>query len=295
MRGSPYTDLERPPLHLANLRRALVVPGGLWTRVDLHVETASTNFDAALAAREGAAEGLVVLAERQSAGRGRLGRRWESPARSGLAVSVVLRPADPRPDLGWPATPPNRYGWLSLLAGVALAGSVSRIGELEAALKWPNDLLVAERKCAGILAETVPTAGGGRPGAVVVGIGLNVTLRADELPYPEATSLRLAGATCTDRDPLLRALLRGFAEWYARWRGAGGDPEASGLREAYLDRCATLGQRVRVSLPDGTSITGLATDVDADGRLVVCDGDRVSAVAAGDVVHVRPGPPVGAA
>lgn len=295
MRGSPYTDLDRPPLRLADLRRALVVPGGLWTRVNLHPETASTNADAALAAREGAPEGTVVLAERQSAGRGRLGRPWESPARAGLAVSVLLRPADPRPaaspqDMARPGVPTSRNGWLPLLTGVALADAVARVAEVDATLKWPNDLLVGDRKCAGILAEAVPAAGG-QAGAVVVGIGLNVTLRADELPHPSATSLALAGARCTDRDPLLRALLRGFAQWYDRWRAAGGDPEASGLHDAYLERCVTLGQDVRISLPDGSVITGHATTVDADGRLVVREGEAVRVVAAGDVVHVRPGSP----
>lgn len=288
MGRSPYTDLSRPPLRAVNLSRALVVPGGLWTRLDLHVETASTNADAAVAAERGAAEGLVVVAERQTSGRGRLDRRWESPARAGIATSVLLRPGLAQPDRNWPAVPSSRYGWLPLLAGVALAESVTRIAELAAALKWPNDLLVGDRKCAGILAETVPAAAGDGGPPVVVGIGLNVTLRADELPHPDATSLELAEAACTDRDPLLRALLRAVEQWYGRWREAAGDPDGSGLRQAYLDACATIGQRVRVSLPGGETITAQAIDVDADGRLVVSDGTGTRSLAAGDVVHLRP-------
>jgi BirA family transcriptional regulator, biotin operon repressor / biotin---[acetyl-CoA-carboxylase] ligase len=265
VRGSPYTDLDRPPLSEPALRRALVVPGGLWTDLRVTTETGSTNADVAAAARAGAAEGLVVVAERQGAGRGRLDRRWESPARAGLTLSVLLRPE-------------KISGWLPLLAGVALAETVQRLGALDAALKWPNDLLVDGRKCAGILAESAGDA-------VVVGIGLNVTLREAELPVPGATSLLLAGSACTDRDPLLRALLRALADRYHRWSATGGDPEASGLRPAYRGLCATIGRDVRVALPDGRQLTGTATDVDAAGRLVLAGVP--TPVAAGDVIHVR--------
>src|SRR5262249_25693334 len=155
------SDLSRPPLHQAALRSALLVPGGLWTDLRIVDETASTNADAAAAAREGAPQGLVIVAERQTAGRGRLGRQWESPARAGLAVSILLRPD----------VPPARLGWLPLLAGVALAESVRHVARVDAYLKWPNDLLLkGDRKTAGILAEAAD-------GAVIVGIGLNVTLR----------------------------------------------------------------------------------------------------------------------
>ncbi|MBO0868978.1 MAG: biotin--[acetyl-CoA-carboxylase] ligase, partial [Micromonosporaceae bacterium] len=203
MPGSPYSRLDRPPLNVAALRRALIEPGGLWSALEMRDQTVSTNADVIEAARLGAAEGLVVVAERQTGGRGRLGRPWLSPARAGLAVSALLRPP----------VPPSRYGWLPLLAGVALATVVRRLGELDAVLKWPNDLLVAGaggtgRKVAGILCEAAPD------GSVVVGIGLNVTLAEEELPTPGATSLALAGSACTDRDPLLRALLRELAGGY---------------------------------------------------------------------------------
>ncbi|TML24517.1 MAG: biotin--[acetyl-CoA-carboxylase] ligase [Actinobacteria bacterium] len=271
MRPSPYTDLDRPPLSAAALRRALVVPGALWGEIVVTAETGSTNADVAAAARAGAAEGLVVVAERQTAGRGRLDRQWTSPPRAGLAVSVLLRPR----------TSPRWYGWLPLLAGVALVETVRRLGEVDAVLKWPNDVLIDNRKCAGILAEAVPDA-------VVLGIGLNVTLKESELPRPDATSLQLAGAACTDRDPLLRTFLRTLADRYERWSAAGGDPEASGLRQAYRLHCGTLGQRVRIALPDGATLAGVASDVDGTGRLVVTGPDGAATpVAAGDVVHVR--------
>jgi BirA family biotin operon repressor/biotin-[acetyl-CoA-carboxylase] ligase len=276
MGNGPYTDLERPPLHEAALRRALLVPDGLWTDLRVVAETGSTNSDVAALARSGADEGLVLVAERQTTGRGRLGRVWTSPPRAGLTVSVLLRPAGV--DL-------TRLGWLPLLAGVALAEAVRRVAEVDAVLKWPNDLLVGGRKCAGILAEVIPPAPGQKPAdaAVVLGMGLNTSLREHELPRPDATSLVLAGAVCSDRDPLLRALLRSLAGWYGRWREAGGDPDASGLREAYTFHCATLGREVLVGLPDGSQARGRAEGVDLDGRIVV-DGQ---AFAAADIAHLR--------
>lgn len=289
---SPYTDLDRPPLSAARLERALVGPDGPWTGIRVVASTGSTNVDVAAEAAAGAPEGLVLVAERQEAGRGRLGRVWTSPARAGLHVSVLLRPG--RPDGDRPAVPATRYGWVPLLAGVALVGTVRRLAAVEAALKWPNDLLVAPagerptRKCAGILAEAVPDPEGSAP-AVVLGIGLNVSLRADELPRADATSLALAGARLTDRDPLLRGLLRDLASWYERFRAAAGDPVGSGLLAGYREACATLGRTVRVELPDDTTLTGTASDVDADGRLVVTPAGGVPVpLAAGDVTHVRP-------
>lgn len=290
MPGSPYTDLDRPPLSERRLQRSLVTPYGPWRRLVLKSETGSTNADAVAAAGSGEPEGLVVVAEQQTAGRGRLGRTWISPPRAGLATSVLLRPGEADPGHGWPAAPVASYGWLPLLAGVALAAAVDRLAGLDATLKWPNDLLVTGAKCGGILAEVVP-GGNGTPPAVVVGMGLNVTLRRDELPMTPtglpATSLQLAGAEATDRDPLLRALLREFFTWYDRWRSAGADPQACGLRDAYLRSCATVGREVRVLLPSGEEVTGMARTVDADGRLVVRADDRDRAVAAGDLVHLR--------
>jgi BirA family biotin operon repressor/biotin-[acetyl-CoA-carboxylase] ligase len=243
------------------LRVEEVLPTGvLWTAVEVREQTGSTNADLVVAARAGAPEGLVLVAEHQRAGRGRGGRSWESPPRAGLTFSALLRPG----------VPPARWGWLPLLAGVALVEAVG----VEAALKWPNDLLVAGRKCAGILVEAAGTA-------AVVGIGVNVSQTAAELPEG-ATSLALAGAA-TERESLLRALLGAIEHWYAVWRVAGGDPDRCGLRDAYRRHCATLGSAVRVILPGGAELTGEAADVDPDGRLLV--GSRL--VAAGDVVHVR--------
>jgi BirA family biotin operon repressor/biotin-[acetyl-CoA-carboxylase] ligase len=277
MTSNRWSDLDRPPLNAAALRRAIVTPDSLWTDLDVVESTGSTNSDLGARAREGAPEGAVLVAEEQSAGRGRLDRQWQAPARSGLFFSVLLRPT---------AVPPRRWGWLPLLAGVAAATAVARTAGVDTGLKWPNDLLVTvdgeERKAGGILAERVGDD------AVVLGIGLNVTLREDELPVPAAGSLALAGAKVTDRDPLLRAVLRSLAEWYGEWLRVDGDPVGSRLQQAYAAGCVTLGRTVRAELPGGGEVGGRAVAVDDDGRLVVATDDGERAVAAGDVVHVRP-------
>ncbi|MFG2149562.1 biotin--[acetyl-CoA-carboxylase] ligase [Streptomyces sp. NPDC048696] len=275
---SRWTDLDRPPLNAAALRHALVRPGALWTSLEVVQETGSTNSDLAAKAAS-LPEGAVLVAEEQTAGRGRLDRSWTAPARSGLFFSVLLKPG--------PGVPVDRWGWLPLLTGVAAATGLSRAAGVDTALKWPNDLLVTvggeERKAGGILAERAGDD------AVVVGIGLNVSLRADELPVPAAGSLALAGAVSTDRDTLLRAVLRGLEQWYVDWREAGGDPAASRLQETYTAGCATLGRSVRAELPGDRSLTGEAVAVDGDGRLVLATQDGVrEPVAAGDIVHLRP-------
>ncbi|MFI6930190.1 biotin--[acetyl-CoA-carboxylase] ligase [Streptomyces sp. NPDC050287] len=278
-RSDRWSDLDRPPLNAAALRRGLVQQGGLWSGVEVVQRTGSTNSDlVALAAAGKAAEGSVLVAEEQSAGRGRLERQWTAPARSGLFFSVLLKPT---------GVPVARWGWLPLLTGVAVATGLSRAAGVDTALKWPNDLLVTvggeERKAGGILAERAGDDG------VVVGVGINVTLRADELPVPQAGSLALAGAVSTDRDPLLRGVLRSLEEWYGRWRAAGGDPTVSGLQETYAAGCATLGRRVRAELPGDRSIVGEAVAVDGDGRLVIATQEGVQEpVGAGDIVHLRP-------
>ncbi|CAM5691793.1 biotin--[acetyl-CoA-carboxylase] ligase [Streptomyces aurantiogriseus] len=277
--NSRWGDLERPPLNAASLRRGLVRDGGLWTGLEVVQRTGSTNSDlVALAAAGKVVEGAVLVAEEQTSGRGRLDRQWTAPARSGLFFSVLLKPAE---------VPVERWGWLPLLTGIAVATGLARAAGVDTALKWPNDLLVTvggeERKAGGILAERVGADG------VVLGVGVNVTLRAEELPVPQAGSLALAGAVSTDRDTLLRAVLRALEEWYRRWRDAGGDPAVSGVQEAYAAGCATLGRVVRAELPGERAVVGEAVAVDGDGRLVIATAEGVQEpVGAGDIVHLRP-------
>ena len=252
------------------MRGALLTNGSTWTDLRVVAETASTNADVAAAARAGAAEGLVVIAEVQTAGRGRGDRVWQAPLRSGLAVSVLLRPPFPR----------DSWGWLPLLAGLAVVSPLGPLSELELGLKWPNDVMVGDRKLGGLLAEVVDDA-------VVVGLGINVSLRPDELPVPTATSLVIEGSAVTDREPVLRAVLRDLGRRYQGLVAAGGDAERSGLHAAYRSVCTTVGQRVRVTLPGDRVLEGTAVDVDSAGRLVVDTADGRHALAAGDVVHVR--------
>lgn len=263
--GRSFGDLNRPPLSARALTSALVQPGGLWSRIDVLASVASTNAVVADAARAGAAEGLVVIAEAQTAGRGRLDRSWVSPPRAGVTMSVLLRPQ---------VQEVAEWSWLPLLSGLAVLQALSgHCGVADAALKWPNDVLASRPagKLAGLLAE-VPAAG-----CVVVGIGLNVSTTAAELPAG-GVSLTTLGATVTDRDTVIKAVLRSLAARYDRWHLA---PEE--VRAAYRARCSTLGREVELHLPGAVVTRGRASDVDDAGRLVV-DG---TAYAAGDVVHVR--------
>ena len=264
--SSPWSDLERPPLSAARLRRALV-DDGPWRALEVVGRTASTNADVSARARGGEASGLVVIAEEQTAGRGRLDRSWLAPARSSLLMSVLLRPT----------TPTATWTLLPFVTGVAVAEAVRAVGSVPAVLKWPNDVLAGGRKLGGILVERVDTA-------VVVGVGLNVSLRARELPVPTATSVALAGGVA-DREVLAKEVLRALARRYDAWQGAGG--ASSAILPAYREICATIGATVTVQLPGGESVDGLASEVDDVGRLVVTAPDGVLAVSAGDVVHVR--------
>jgi BirA family transcriptional regulator, biotin operon repressor / biotin---[acetyl-CoA-carboxylase] ligase len=269
---SRWGDLERPPLDVRALNQALA-DGGLWREIRVVDETGSTNADVGELARRGEPEGLVLVAEHQTAGRGRLGRGWVAPARSGLFFSMLLRPG---------AVPVSRWPMVPLLVGVGVARAVGRVAEIEVALKWPNDVMIGERKLGGILAELVDSSDGP---AIVVGIGLNVTLREAELPVPTAISLALAEGSCTDRETLLRASLRGVAAEYEMWHSAAGDPEAT--LAAYRELCVTIGRDVRVELPGDRAVVGHAVGVDPDGSLVIETPDGRTGVTAGDVVHVR--------
>ncbi len=266
-----WSDLERPALDGPSLAATLTRDSALWRSLEVVGEIGSTNAALVAAAAEDAPEGTVLVAEHQVAGRGRLDRVWTSPPRAGLTVSVLLRPD----------VPAARRAWLPLLTGVARAEAVGEVSGVRASLKWPNDLLAGDgRKLAGILAE----ASGG---AVVVGVGLNVSTTAAELPDTGTSLSRVLGAT-VDRGPVLLAFLRALERRYLPWVAALGDPVSSGLAEDYLRWSSTVGTEVSVTLPDGSTLEGTARGVDWDGRLVVATGtgDTVE-LASGDVQHVR--------
>lgn len=258
----------------------------MWHRIEVLPETGSTNTELAERARKGAEHGSVLVTEHQTAGRGRLGRDFSTPARAALTFSLLLRPR----------AAAERWGWLPALMGVAAVGAVRRVGGVKVALKWPNDVIVpaglrsepgtVDGKLAGILAEAEFSSE--TPG-VVVGIGVNVSQDRAELPVDTAVSLRGEGSADLDRGVLLAAILGEFEELYTVWAAAGGDAEASGLAPVYRDMCVTIGRRVRVHLPGGQVLEGTATQVDAEARLVVEGPAGRQALSAGDVVHVRPG------
>ena len=277
--------VTREPLDVDALR-ALLAPAGPLARLEVVETSSSTNTELVDAVRSAATPWpapAVLVAEAQTAGRGRAGRTWQTPRHAALTASVLLRPR----------VPDAALGWLPLLAGVAVARTLRDAGA-DARLKWPNDVLVpaataAEglgpfRKVAGILAEVVP--GGGAP-AVVVGIGVNVAQGADELSVPTATSLALEGAS-TDRTALLAGLVRHLAAVVEQLEEAGGDATAAGLAAAYGAMSATLGSDVRAELAAGGGVVdGRAVRLADDGALVVATPDGERTVRAGDVHHLR--------
>jgi BirA family biotin operon repressor/biotin-[acetyl-CoA-carboxylase] ligase len=250
-------------------------------RLDAVAGTASTNDDlVGLAGSEALPEFAVVVTLSQSAGRGRLGRTWEAPPGTSLAASVLLRPQDHGMGL-------DRYGWIPLLAGLAMTRAVRQlVPDREVALKWPNDVLIEGRKVCGVLSELLPDGA-----TVVVGSGLNLTIPRDALPVPTATSLLLEGVGRPADELADLALARYLGELKRLWGAfsAGADAGRDGIRVAVSGVCSTLGQDVRVALPGGGEHLGTAIELDEAGRLLIRTrpGGRIQAVAAGDVTHLR--------
>lgn len=237
----------------------------------------STNDHVAALARSGAAEGLVVVADHQTAGRGRRGRRWSAPRGSSLLVSILLRPA----------LPASRLHLVGAVTSLSAADACRQVAGVDARLKWPNDLVVDGRKLGGVLVEA--ELAGARVRGAVVGIGLNVW-------WPEGLPPELAGEAVTlgqltgeelARPALLVALLESLEARYACLESPAG--QEAQLAD-YRRRCDTLGRRVRVvrTGQGPASFTGAAADLDAEGRLVVLDDEgQTQAVAAADVVQLR--------
>ena len=261
-------------------RLATALSGAPDVSLELLEVAPSTNEVAAERARAGAPEGLVVVADHQAAGRGRLDRTWQTPPGTAATFSLVLRPT----------APAARWPWLPLLVGHNVAKALAALG-YGAQVKWPNDVLLDDpssgsgepRKVAGILVERVETPEGP---AAIVGVGINVAMSADELPVETATSLALAAPGAPDRTHVLAAVITAIREGYDMWQ-SGGDLGTARLATSYRSHCATLGRDVRVELPGGGQLLGRATDIDDDGRLVVTTDEGEQRVGAGDVVHVR--------
>jgi BirA family transcriptional regulator, biotin operon repressor / biotin---[acetyl-CoA-carboxylase] ligase len=261
-------------------------------RLEVVETTGSTNADLVRAVSVEPKEWpdmSVLTAEHQSAARGRLDRHWESPARSAVSVSIVLRPVNAQ---GLPV-PTQSYSWLSMLAGLALRETLLEKCGLPAEIKWPNDVLVRGRKISGILAQLGPMTDGTVP-AVVLGTGLNVNLAEAELPVPTATSLLVEGAGTLDRTAILKDYLSRFAALYRSFCNADGDPSAGlaggpSLHKRVEAVLVTLGREVRAQLPGDHELVGHASRLDEYGSLLVVDhSGREHVVTAGDVVHLRP-------
>lgn len=274
------------PLRTALLRDLLLAPAGPLARLEVLDQVDSTSSELArqvAAEPEGWPAPALVLADHQEAGRGRLDRAWQTPPRTALTGSLLLRPEVPR----------ERWTWVPLLSGLAVVTALRATGGVAAALKWPNDVLLpapegaellgwgAQRKVGGILTEVLPD------GAVVVGVGVNVTQRAQELPVPSATSLLLARAATTDREVLVTAMAESFADVLARWQDADGDAVAAGLHAEVTGVLATRGQQVRAIVAGGREVHGTATGLAPDGGLLVQTTSGMQTVRSGDVRHVR--------
>lgn len=243
----------------------------LAARLEVREASASTNADLRMHASDASnwPHLSVLLTTNQTAGRGRLDRTWQTPPGSALAISVLLREL---PD-------PAHRGWIPLLAGVAMADAVgSLLPGHEVGVKWPNDVLVDGRKISGILAEV-------EGDAIIVGVGVNTAMTAEQLPVPTATSFAVLGEPHDD-DAIVAGFVQRLSELLGRLRSA--DAAMADLAGIVADRCVTLGQRVRVSLPGGDTLEGQASRLDEDGRLVVDSGGALTVVGAGDIVHVRP-------
>lgn len=249
---------------------------GRFTNLVVLGRVGSTNAVALDAAAAGADEGLVVVADEQTAGRGRLGRSWQAPPGACLLCSVLLRPDEEAlAEIGFLLT-----GCVALAAREAAA----RLAGVACGLKWPNDLLVGGKKLAGVLAERAVDGG------VVVGIGCNLAT-----PFPGcwpdgATSLEEASGRLVGRDAFLEAFLAGLERRYGLLAPAAPAAGRRVVLEEVRSALATLGAAVRVHLPSGEVVDGVATALRDDGRLVVATGSSELVVEAGDVVHLRHAP-----
>lgn len=274
-----FVEESRSPLRVDELRSTILAPAGPVQRLHVTERSASTNAELVADAHAEPADWpdrSLLITEHQYQGKGRLGRIWTTPPRSSLTLSLLLRP-DPATESSW--------GWYSLLVGLAVT-TVLRTQSVAAGLKWPNDVLIAEHKVAGILGEIVHAPP--HPPALVIGVGLNVNLTSDELPVPSATSLAIAGAANLDRTLLSVALVTEICRLDQRLRAHHGDADAAGLAAEVREQCLTLNRPIRVELPGRAPLTGLAETIDATGALVLTTATGSRAISAGDVHHVRP-------
>jgi BirA family biotin operon repressor/biotin-[acetyl-CoA-carboxylase] ligase len=273
------------PLSLDEIRSTLATQS-LGQQLHLHQELASTNSEALRLAQAGATHGTVVVAEHQSAGRGRRARQWYSPPGANIYCSVVVR------GIGSSRTLSEWLSWVPLVSALAAAEAVHTTTSLSLSLKWPNDLLFQERKVGGILCESTHISAD--TPIIVIGIGLNVNMTEDSFPEDlrqTATSLSAASRSSINRVRLLTQLLLELERGLDELRTQGPDR----LRDTYVSRCGTLGKRVRLLLEDEQELLGTAESIGADGALQVRPSTPFSGaqrpslldIRAADVIHLR--------
>ncbi|MFM6980955.1 MAG: biotin--[acetyl-CoA-carboxylase] ligase [Micrococcales bacterium] len=235
----------------------------------------ATSTNSLLLAKPDLPHFSVLATDNQIAGRGRAGRVWQAPAGASLAISVLLKPQLSSGNL-------NQLGWLPLLAGLAMSRTVAPLVEGKTGVKWPNDVLVSDRKISGVLSELLPDLSG-----LVIGAGLNIHLTEEQLPVATATSLQIEGAVQLATDYLLSSYLQNLHLLYSSFALAEFDANRSGLRAAVTANCLTLGRQVKAVMPGDSEIFGKAVALDDDGRIVLEVDGKLVAVAAGDIVHMR--------
>lgn len=276
-----------PPLTLDGIRSTLATRS-FGRRIELFERIDSTNREAFDLAQADAEHGSVVVAEGQTEGRGRLGRTWYSPPGVNLNCSIIIR-ASVTPDrlAEW-------LSWLPLAAALAAAEAVEQVGRVSVAVKWPNDLLIAERKVGGILCESGTAARSGP--FQIVGVGINGNGSRNDFPdeiRESATTILQETGRLVDRNRLLSQLLLELEQCLDELAIRG----QSSIGFAYQQRCATLGQPVLVSLADGKEFVGIAEAIGRDGSLQVAQRPvpskgrppEVRHFRAADIVHLRPG------
>jgi BirA family transcriptional regulator, biotin operon repressor / biotin---[acetyl-CoA-carboxylase] ligase len=232
----------------------------------------STNRVAMRLAREGAAEGTVVVADAQTAGRGRLNRAWQSPPGSNLYFSVILRPS----------VAPSDASQITLLAGVAVAEAIATVCAAGVGIKWPNDVRIRGRKVCGILTEMRTT---GRETAVIVGIGLNVNIQKGDFDpghCDTATSLREETGRDHSRENMFVLLCESLEQWYGTFLHSGFAP----VREGWLLWSEMTGRQVRILFRDEVQ-EGVVEGIDRDGALLISNGREVRRITAGDATILK--------
>lgn len=232
-------------------------------RVSVVEVTGSTQEDLeVLVSASKARSGDVIAAEFQSEGRGRLGRRFDAPPSSALTFSLYFEPSATK----------DEWSFLPLLTGLAAVFTIKNIDpRMSPTLKWPNDILLEDRKTGGIIAQA--SAEG-----IIIGVGINVQMSEIELPVPHATSLSEHNCKELNRNKILSSFLTIFKDLTERWQ------QGEDLRHLYYEHSATIGSNIRVELPGGAFLTGRATHVSPAGELILEDGTHVSV---GDIVHLR--------